>query len=235
MDCFQNPVPYEISFKGDTGRNHGVFLYDYPQFSGGQKSYITSQVSGMMGELVGIDDYKSNLKISCTFSVLSGEFMPQIRDLKRWLSGTGKLIFSDDADVFYKVWKVDYGDITRQLRYFGQFTVLFTCTPFEFLESGQKAYQSITYNAYEVSRPIYTITGNGGFTLTVNGKSMKGSANKVLTVDTERQIAYNAGGVNQSMVLTGNYEDLYLPQGKVSITISEGFALAIVPNWGYEV
>lgn len=235
MGIFQKYPPYDISFKGDTGKNHGVLLYDYAQFSGGQKSYITSQVSGMLGELVGMDDYKTNLTISCTFSVISGEFMPSIRDLKKWLTGTGRLIFSDDPDVFYKVWKVDCGDIARELRYYGQFTVKFTCTPYQFLVSGQRSLAKVTYNSYSLSRPIYTVTGSGNCTLTVNGKTFTGVVNGTLTIDTERQIAYNAEGINQSNLMNGEYEGLYFPSGPVSVSASEGFALSIIPNWGYDV
>lgn len=226
---------YDIEFNGETAQGHGVYLYDYATFSGASKNYQTSAVGGMLGELVGVDDYKSNLVIQCTFGIISTQFMSHVTVLKRWLKGTGTLVISDHQDVFYKVWKVDYGDIERELRKFGQFTVSFTCTPYQFEKDGLIPVSHITYNPYDLCRPIYTVTGFGAFTLTVNGKEMSGTANPTIIIDTERMIAYNQENVNQSTLLSGDYEDIYIPSGDVDISITSGFTLSIVPQWGYDV
>ena len=177
---------YDIEYNNETGKGHGVILYDYAQFSGAEKSYQISAVGGRLGELVGVDDYKSNLVIQCTFGIISPQFMSHVTVLKRWLKGTGTLVISDHQNVFYKVWKVDYGDIERELRKFGQFTVSFTCTPYQFEKDGLIPVSDIDYNPYDLCRPIYTITGTGAFTLTVNGNEMTGTVNGSITIDTER-------------------------------------------------
>ena len=225
---------YDIEYNNETGKGHGVILYDYAKFSGAEKSYQISAVGGRLGELVGVDDYKSNLVIQCTFGIISPQFMSHVTVLKRWLKGTGKLVISDHQDVFYKVWKVDYGDIERELRKFGQFTVSFTCTPYQFEKDGLIPVSDIDYNPYDLCRPIYTITGTGAFTLTVNGNEMTGTVNGSITIDTERMISYNSEGVSQNNVVTGDYEELYIPHGDVSISISGG-TLSIIPQWGYDV
>ena len=226
---------YDIEFNGETAQGHGVYLYDYATFSGASKNYQTSAVGGMLGELVGMDDYKSNLVIRCTFGIISPQFMSHVTVLKRWLKGTGRLTISDHQDVFYKVWKVDYGVVERELRKFGQFTVSFTCTPYQFEKDGLIPVSNITYNPYDLCRPIYTVTGSGAFTLTVNGKEMSGTANPTIIIDTERMIAYNQENVNQSTLLSGDYEDIYIPSGDVDINITSGFTLSIIPQWGYDV
>ena len=231
MKCFEK---YDIEYNNATAKGHGVYLYDYAQFSGAEKSYQISAVGGRLGELVGTDDYKSNLIIQCTFGIISTQFMSHVTVLKRWLKGTGKLIISDHQDVFYKVWKVDYGDIERELRKFGQFTVSFTCTPYQFEKDGIIPVSDIDYNPYDLCRPIYTITGTGAFTLTVNGNEMTGTVNGSITIDTERMVSYNADGVSQNNVVTGNYEELYIPHGDVSVSVSGG-TLSIIPQWGYDV
>lgn len=225
---------YDIEYNNETGKGHGVILYDYAQFSGAEKSYQISAVGGRLGELVGVDDYKSNLVIQCTFGIISPQFMSHVTVLKRWLKGTGTLVISDHQNVFYKVWKVDYGDIERELRKFGQFTVSFTCTPYQFEKDGLIPVSDIDYNPYDLCRPIYTITGTGAFTLTVNGNEMTGTVNGSITIDTERMISYNSEGVSQNNVVTGDYEELYIPHGDVSISISGG-TLSIIPQWGYDV
>ena len=225
---------YDIEYNNETGKGHGVILYDYAQFSGAEKSYQISAVGGRLGELVGVDDYKSNLVIQCTFGIISPQFMSHVTVLKRWLKGTGTLIISDHQNVFYKVWKVDYGDIERELRKFGQFTVSFTCTPYQFEKDGLIPVSDIDYNPYDLCRPIYTITGTGAFTLTVNGNEMTGTVNGSITIDTERMISYNSEGVSQNNVVTGDYEELYIPHGDVSVSVSGG-TLSIIPQWGYDV
>lgn len=231
MKCFEK---YDIEYNNATAKGHGVYLYDYAQFSGAEKSYQVTQVSGRLGELVGVDDYKSNLVIQCTFGIISPQFMSHVTVLKRWLKGTGTLVISDHQNVFYKVWKVDYGDIERELRKFGQFTVSFTCTPYQFEKDGLIPVSDIDYNPYDLCRPIYTITGTGAFTLTVNGNEMTGTVNGSITIDTERMVSYNADGVSQNNVVTGDYEELHIPHGEVSILVSGG-TLSIIPQWGYDV
>lgn len=225
---------YDIEYNNETGKGYGVILYDYAQFSGAEKSYQISAVGGRLGELVGVDDYKSNLVIQCTFGIISPQFMSHVTVLKRWLKGTGTLVISDHQDVFYKVWKVNYGDIERELRKFGQFTVSFTCTPYQFEKDGLIPVSDIDYNPYDLCRPIYTITGTGAFTLTVNGNEMTGTVNGSITIDTERMVSYNADGVSQNNVVTGNYEELYIPHGDVNVSVSGG-TLSIIPQWGYDV
>ena len=225
---------YDIEYNNETGKGHGVILYDYAQFSGAEKSYQISAVGGRLGELVGVDDYKSNLVIQCIFGIISPQFMSHVTVLKRWLKGTGTLVISDHQNVFYKVWKVDYGDIERELRKFGQFTASFTCTPYQFEKDGLIPVSDIDYNPYDLCRPIYTITGTGAFTLTVNGNEMTGTVNGSITIDTERMISYNADGVSQTNVVTGDYEELHIPHGDASISVSGG-TLSIIPQWGYDV
>ena len=234
MKCFEK---YDIEYNNATAKGHGCYLYDYATFSGAGKSYQVTQVSGRLGELVGTDDYKSNLKIQCIFGIISSQFMSHVTVIKRWLTGTGILKISDHQDLFYKVWKIDFGDIEREIRKFGQFTAIFTCTPYQFLVDGQRSMsaEEITYNPYDLCRPIYHITGSGSFALTVNGKEMTGTINGALTIDTERMVSYNSEMVNQSNLVSGDYEDLYLPSGDVNVSISPGFTLNIIPQWGYDV
>ena len=228
---------YDIEYNNGTASSHGVYLYDYAVFSGAEKNYQATAVSGRLGELIGTDDYKSNLLIQCTFGIISPHFMEHVTVIKRWLTGTGRLKISDHQDIFYKVWKIDFGDIDREIRKFGQFTVTFTCTPYQFLCDGQQVMppDDLTYNPYDLCRPIYTIIGSGSFTLTVNGNIMTGTVNGLLTIDSERMIAYNSEMVNQSNLITGNYEDIFIPHGEVSISISSGDTLSIIPQWGYDV
>ena len=81
------------------------------------------------------------------------------------------------------------------------------------------------------SHPKYEVEGNGDCTLTVNGKNMKMVVNGQITIDTELMIAYNRDMVSQNNLLSGEYEDLYLKEGRNVIDITEGFTLEVFPRW----
>ena len=224
-----------IEYNGETSEDHWCFLNDYPEFSGGSKQYNTYAVPGMDGELVETNDYLSNLQINCTFSIISKTFMDNVRNIRSWLTGTGELIISDSPDVFYKVWKIEYGDIAREIRKFGTFTVSFVCTPFEFLKDGQIPVSSVAFNPADKAKPIYTITGEGLCTLTVNGYEFTANIGQEAVINSERQLSYKNDGQSINTDVTGDYEKLWLPHGENTVTVSSGFSLSVVPQWGYRV
>jgi len=226
---------YEIQYKDGTGRDFGVFLYDYPEISSAKHNYLSYSVPGMDGELIGDEDCLGNITIRCQFSVLSNQLMPSVRRLKQWLSGTGRLSFSDTADCFFEVLKIEHGSIERELREYGRFTVIFICYPYEFTLDGQNPFTSIKYNGYDTCMPLYKITGQGECVLTVNGKAMKATVYDNLTIDTRLFIAFQSGGTIRNTYVSGKYRFMWLPHGDCDISVSSGFELEITPRWGYKV
>lgn len=240
MNCYKAPDAdvLEIDFNGRRTSDLGVYLYDYPVFSGAQNNYDQTPVAGRLGELVGINQYTGNATIECTLGIIDIHFMEKKNYLKSWLRGPGRLAFSDNEDYFYKTWKTDFGETSREKRGFGTFKVTFTATPFVFAKSGQQSVspEECAFNPYDECRPIYTITGTGSFTLTVNGNTMTGTVNGTLVIDTERLIAYNAAGVRQSSLVSGDYDGLVLVPGNNSVAISGSNAsLSVVPQWGWKM
>ena len=63
---------------------------------------------------------------------------------------------------------------------------------------------------------------------------MTATVGQNLTIDTEKMLAYREDGELQNTGVTGDYGDLYLLHGENEISISEGFSLSVIPNWGYE-
>lgn len=237
LEMIKSEGRYSIQYKDCTSDNFGIFLYDYPEFSGAEKNYDEQSVAGRLGNLVGKDISKGNLEITCTFSVLHPSFMAEIREIKRWLSGTGELILSDSPEVYYAVQKVNYGSIERELRHYGRFVATFVCTPFEYLMEGKRECEirEALFNPYCVCRPVYKITGEGICSLTVNGNTMTADIGQNLTIDTERMMAYRTDGAFQNTSVTGDYEGMHLKEGENEITITNGFDMKIIPNWGYDV
>ena len=224
-----------IEYNNSTCEDHWCFLNDYPKFSGGSKVYNTYAIPGMDGELVERKDYLSNLQIECTFSIVSKRFMDVVRNIRLWLSGSGTLVISDSPDIFYKVLKVEYGDISREIRKFGTFLTSFICMPFEFLKFGQNPVGSVMFNPADLAKPVYTITGEGVCILTVNGYEFTVNIGQKAVINSELMLSYKNDGQLINADVTGDYEELWLPPGENTVSVSEGFSLSIVPQWGYRV
>lgn len=227
---------YDIEYNNRRACDFGVFLQEYPKFSGAKKDYTTTSIQGRRGQLVSTDNYVENLTISCVFAVISPIFENTIRSLRIWLSGSGIMRFSGSPNIFYKVVKIEHDSLERELRTYGTFTVNFICDPFEYLDSGQIIVSSVTYNSFSTSHPIYYISGSGSFSLMVNGNVMTGVSNPDIVVDTEKMMAYRYDGTIQNVAVSGDYEKLYLVPGENTISITpDTFDLHIKPNWGYEL
>ena len=139
--------PYLMHFDDHSNSDFGVILYDYESYSGAENQRTSTAVAGRQGQVVSEPTYKSNLIIAVTFSVFKA-FKPKIDQLKQWLTGTGTLLFSDKAECFFKVIAIDWGDIDREIRKYGRFSVQFTCTPYKYRSDGQNEYNQITQNPY---------------------------------------------------------------------------------------
>lgn len=226
----------EIEFKGEVGKQHGVFLYDYPEVAQAKQRYESYVIPGRNGELIRKENAMGNITISCTFSVIADRFADRIRDLKRWLSGSGKLTLSEAPDYFYNVLLVEHEGIEREVKKYGRFTVAFVCYPYEFRKDGMEEYNisELKYNPYDGCKPIYRIKGNGMCTLSVNGKTMRANVGQNLNIDTEMMTAYRSDGTIMNTAVTGDYENLWLKNGDNTISLTSGFQLKIVPRWGYK-
>ena len=111
--------------------------------------------------------------------------------------------------------------------------VTFTLDPFFYAESGLSeihSWQTIMNN-FDLSQPVYRITGEGMCTLTVNGKTMKANVGQNLIIDTSLRLAYRTDGTIQNTSVSGSYEDLYLLPGLNQLSLSDGFSMAVQPNW----
>lgn len=157
------------------------------------------------------------------------------RKIQKWLAvENGILRFSDDAGYFFKIAHVELDENERPSARIGRFNVTFvTRDGLYYPNSGQREHspEEIVWNPYEKSKPTFKITGEGSCILSVNGNQMTANVGQNLTIDTERMLAYREDGVLQNTSVTGDYESLYLPAGSIEISITQGFALTVIPNW----
>ena len=118
------------------------------------------------------------------------------------------------------------------MRKIGRFTAIFTCEPYIYIDENERELESVLYNDYLITRPIYRIVGEGYLTLTINNKTIKANVGQELIIDTDKGLCYRNGIVN-NVALDGKYKDMYLLEGKNTFSWTNGFKIYITPNWRY--
>lgn len=226
---------YDIEFKGETGKCYGMVFTDSPKITSQTYDYNSSKVNGRIGNIISPLGGKDNATIECEFWIIADCVHESIRRIKQWLTGSGKLRFSDSSDASYEVLAIESIYFVKKTLKCGKCTVKFLVYPYEFLDNGQYEMNDIKYNPYSECMPSYRITGNGVCTLTVNGKKFEANVPGEIIIDSRKMQSYKIDYTNANTLVKGNYEDLMLPNGEVNISISEGFELMITPKWGYLV
>lgn len=207
-----------------------------PNFPSVQKDYDEIDLKGKNGKYyVDLGTYQDiTFEISCNYIEDINEWAKKWRNVKKWLlKSHEQLSFSDDENYFYKVKKISISDNERKIKQSGEFTISVTCEAYSYLKVGQQRYDvsQVLQNDYEVSNPIYEISGIGACTLNVNGHQVDIVVNENFNIDVEKQIAYdnNKNSLNDEILV--DYEDLRLIEGLNAISISSGFTLKVIPNW----
>lgn len=224
---------YDIEFKNETGRSYGIVFKDSPRITFSKTIYNSSAVNGRTGDIVSLIKGKRNAVIECDFWIISDNVQESIRKIREWLNGSGKLSFSDNADAYYDVLVVESVQVSKKTLKVGSCTVKFIVFPYEFLKDGQRERKTVKNNGYSECMPTYCIKGNGQCVLTVNGKEFSADVTESITINTRKMQSFKSDMTSANTLVRGNYEDLILPRGNVDISISEGFELSIIPNWGY--
>lgn len=114
--------------------------------------------------------------------------------------------------------KVELEDAEHTTARIGVFKADFlTLDGLRYLKEGQNEHtaEDVVFNPYEISHPIYKITGEGKCTLIVNGKPMIANVGQNLVIDTDRMIAFRKDGTLNNTAVSGEYENLYLMEGKM--------------------
>lgn len=229
----------DINYRGVSSKAHPLTITAPPLVTHSETMGDVNTVPGRDGSLFGTETYQGDAVIKVTFALVAQEnrtdFQEKLRAIRKWLSGTGKLIISDSTDSYYEVKKVRIVTDQRVIINYGVLEAEFTVYPYEFLTSGDTGVTSfpITNDAM-ASKPLYKIVGSGTGTLTVNGHTMTYEVDGTLFIDTRRFIAYDSNDANKNNKVNGDYTGLYLKSGSNSISATTG-TLTVYPRWGFTV
>ena len=227
-------------FYTDTAKASDYYIWfrSYPVITRGKQKVTSVEIPGRYGTLTEKENTWSDtvvtMAIDITIPVFEkhsvDEVYSQFRE--RILKST-ELYLEELHSGFFRVKNVEESSYSKESDITISLDLTFTCDPGDYMECGKYEHDiaDIVENPYSVCCPVYRITGEGMCTLTVNGKTMTADIGQNLTIDTEKMLAYREDGTLQNTEVTGNYEDLYLLEGKNEVSITSGFVLKIVPNW----
>ncbi|MCR1842752.1 distal tail protein Dit [Murimonas intestini] len=227
---------YDMQYNERTGRSMGVRITQRPNIPIPEEKIETYSVEGRDGSLtVRTGKYKDiEIEILMGFYEKRSLWAERLREVKKWLhsQGQGRLKFADDPGYYYKVKYVKAKECERQLGKFGTFAATFVCEPYVYLDSGDIDIPIGTLvNEYAAAHPVYHISGEGQCTLTVNKNTMVCNVGQILTIDTDRMVAYREDGTIHNADVTGDYEGLWLIQGENTVTATSGFKVTVQPMW----
>jgi phage-related protein len=226
---------FSTEFKGEKDVDHHVLTVRRPSIPAAEERIEEIEIPGRNGGLTSSSGLYDNVVIPVEFNFMTApsNWNEVYRNVKKWLSGSGELKFSDDAGMFYKALFCRITDSERTSRRLGNLTAEFTCDPFCYYEYGKReiAMESPLYNPGWTCEPVYRITGEGNCTLTVNGYEFTANVGQEIIIDTNRQISYKNDGQMLNTDVTGDYADLWLKPGDNTISVTSGFSVNITPMW----
>ena len=237
---------YRVEYNGKCNTSLYILVKEPPAIPSPEYDYDTVKIPGRDGDVYiekkTVKDI--TIPISFTFACKPHRWQGVAREARKWLLGKGdrKLTLSDNQDRYYKVKHVVVNQTERQVKEVGEFSADFICEGRQYLFEGDRPLE-LTYtngssgqsthvwNPYEVSMPVFIVSGSGTCRISVNGNVLEAEVNGRLTVDTQREVAYKADMSSANTNVTCDYETLALEPGDNTITKTAGFALQILPKW----
>ena len=225
---------FTMTYNGTTNEAHNLMVSTRPSIPAPQRRETFVTVPGRDGALVETDGAYDPIQIDIALNYTGTSLGDKFRAAKAWLQGSGELSFSDDSSVFYKVISMTVSANNRRALYGADLTATAICEPYTYLVSGktQITLASNIANNYDVSKPLYEITGTGTCVLKVNGNSLTCTVASNMLIDTDLMLAYKSDGTMQNAATSGaNFDDLWLTHGTNTLSKTGGFTVKLKPNW----
>lgn len=202
----------ELYFNNNTSLNLNLFLENYPAVPIANEDYEEVNVEGRSGSLYINKGTYQDKKIPFTFTILSSEIEIDFELVYEWLTEINdkRMIFSRN-DRCYIVKKALFGDLQKQFRTIGEFTVTFICEPFsqdlepttyEITSSGY----SFNYYGNAPAESLIKIYGSGNIQLTINGETMQiNSVVNYVEIDSNLMEVRNLDGTSKDNDTLGDF------------------------------
>ncbi len=221
-----------IIFNDIDSRNMGVTnVLSMPLPSRAEQGTNIIEIPGRPEPLMEVKKTFSTISYSVEMELAVGI---DVRSIFSWLSGKGKLIFSDEPDKYYNAISCAPVSTNRINSCYRSITVKFTCLPFAYAVDNDaieltEPEEIITVGGGYYCRPVYKLYGTGNITLTVNNDTAHEftayDVDEYVTVDAALMIVHKDG-----MHVENSGRLPFLAVGDNLIKISGATKLEIVKN-----
>lgn len=159
--------------------------------------------------------------------------------ISNWLRGTGKLIYSNEPDRYWKASIDNVIPFEKVIRQMYNFTVTFSCFPYAYLNIGdedivymptENVWETIIMNDYDISLPHIKIFGQGDIGILINGVETDFySVDGYIECDSELQQCYK-DIQNLGSNMSGQFPALYPGKNVIEFTGNINKVL-LTPRW----
>lgn len=214
----------------------GLMIQSFPFISKPQMRTQIETIDGRDGDIVtklGYAAYDKQVLIG-----LRGDF--NIDEVISYFNSDGVVTFSNEDDKYYKYQILEAVNFEKLIR-FRQATVTLHVQPFKYsLSEGDTEYslknntEILVNNSGNIfSKPVITLYGSNTCGIYLNGSqvfSIEFGTNDNITIDTEALEAYS-GTTLKNRIVTGNYDNFYLPVGPNTIKFTGSVTRCFIKNY----
>lgn len=233
-------VGYYIVFNKKSNEELDIKVTKRPFIPVPSRRFKDIEIKGHDGKYYVDEETYDDIVISVEFNFIENDLdniRSRVRNIKNWIENIkdNKLILSDDPVGFYKVSKVELSEVSYENLYEMQnFTVNFTCKPYQYLTTGQKEIilPNILFNHWNESKPTYRIVGIGTCVFNINNIVVNCNVNGELIIDTEFDKILNSDrtlAIGKTNIK--RMQDLYLQEKRNTFNWTSGFTIYITPKW----
>jgi len=214
----------------------GLMIQALPSISKPQIRTQIETIDGRDGDIVtklGYAAYDKQVIIG-----LRGNF--NIDEVIEYFNSEGTVTFSNEDEKYYKYQILEAINFERLIR-FRQATVTLHVQPFKYsLAEGDTEYPLKNNSEIQInnsgnifSKPTITLYGSNTCGIYLNGSqvfSIDFGINDNITIDTEALEAYS-GTTLKNRIVTGNYDNFYLPVGPNTIKFTGSVTRCFIKNY----
>jgi len=186
------------------------------------------EIPGRDGYLFVSSDRRKPIEKLIESTIFPDDYIEQI---KRWLKDSGKLILSNESDVYFnaRIQSVrEYWGLDKEKL----LVTTFICQPWAYLHTGDNLIIITTkdtkiYNPEEVSKPLIKIFGSGTVDLIINNKIHKFNIDEYVTIDSELMESYKD---TSPATFIGDFPELIPGENNITWdgTVTK---IEVIPRW----
>lgn len=224
-------APFFI-FKNKSSRDFNIVIKDewLPPVVKAREEVDIIEVPGRDGYLTISQNRKEPITKEIKGILISERSKPEVR---RWLQGKGKLMTSNESDVFYIAQIINPVEFYDYWAYGWSFEVEFLCQPYGYLHEGQKVIEitkkeTVLHNpTSEEAKPLIKIYGEGNVNLIINSNIHKFNIDEYVNIDSELMECYKDTSL---ATFSGKFPKLEVGQNVISW---EGNVdkIEMIPRW----